>query len=230
MVFWVAMNGESEMSRDNAVKRLLDESELEAVVRREMSRPPKPIITTNFTGSSADPARTAVKKISDQKILAGLAKIGAPGATEKVTDQRVLAELAEGHDDPKHRHEALWKLTDEEVLARIARNDKEPGVRELATKRLKRVIGKSIAISPRRKELYDAYNKEKFHQDRLRAEGVPYYGSPEYALIKARFPNYEFRDHAKLEALKAAFLEEEFRDERRRNEEIERELRRRGWT
>jgi len=91
-------------------------------------------------------ARFAMKNLTDQALLADIAKTGSAGdvltreirrqAAQKLTDQAALADVAKGAGDPYIRMAALRKVTSQTALADLARNASDGDVRLEAAERL----------------------------------------------------------------------------------------------
>ena len=83
----------------------------------------------------------AIKKITDQNILAFIAKTIDDGdvcraALEKITDKKILAEIAKTAKYSSVRKRATSELTDQMILIEIAKTDKNYGVHEEATENI----------------------------------------------------------------------------------------------
>ena len=57
-------------------------------------------------------------------------------AVKKITNQKILAEISKNEAESFVRKEAVKKITDQKILAKIAKNDAESFVREEAVEKL----------------------------------------------------------------------------------------------
>jgi hypothetical protein len=81
---------------------------------------------------SADVRHAAFERITDQAVLAQIAKREgefAPRAAERLSEQKWLGEIARSAASPKVRAAVVARLDDDELLQRIASLDVDPEVR-----------------------------------------------------------------------------------------------------
>lgn len=101
----------------------------EALVEIGDARAVEPLIAA-VKDENEDVRRLAVTKVTDQSVLAKVAKTDTHAgvrkeAVKKVTDQSLLAEVAMTDDDGEVRTEAVEKITNQSVLAKVAMRMRE---------------------------------------------------------------------------------------------------------
>jgi hypothetical protein len=109
-------------------------------------------------GASMEVRLAAVRRITDQRLLADLARTSASGdirleAIRNLIDQDALADIARHARSPVDRGRAAERLRDQETLAAIARSDASKWTRQRAARAItdERVIAQLVAEN--RKEL-----------------------------------------------------------------------------
>ena len=152
-LFTPAWNSKNPEKRMKAVKEITDVAKLQKIAERtqyeDVRRETWKLIAIN---GYSNVALQAVEKITDQKILAEIAKTDEDNfedrsirelATEKITDQNILAEIVKTSKCYFVRKKAVEKIkmavkniTDQNILAEIAKTDKNIDVRKAAIDRI----------------------------------------------------------------------------------------------
>jgi len=99
------------------------------------------LLKPKWRHSKSDVRKTAVNKLTDQSILADIAKNDTDSdvrktAVNKLTDQSILADIAKNDTDSDVRKTAVYQLTDQSILADIAKNASDSDVRKTAVYQL----------------------------------------------------------------------------------------------
>ena len=182
---WVAKNDETNQVCYDAIQRLTDIFELEAVadsresVRHWVEKRQQELINSITSQSElAYIAKlnvdsvirfAAIRKLTDQSVLAELAKTDRRDnvrilATERITDQSVLTELAEQDSSYSVRAIAVEKIADRAVLQHILDTDDNEWVCATAKERLTGECRKHdlVAIESERITSISGHTAQKF--------------------------------------------------------------------